>query len=55
MKLLFVGILVVIGLFFWTFVGLEKTGRMSNCHTGEVIWSSSKGFNPCVNLGKYND
>jgi len=52
MKLLVIGMMLVLGVVFWGFVGLEKSGRMSDCMVGEVVWSSDKGFNPCVNLGE---
>lgn len=39
---------IVISLTEWSFVALAKTGRVDNCT--DVVWSSSEGFNECVDL-----
>ena len=42
------GMMLIVGSIAWFFVGLKETGRIDNCE--DLIWSSSKGFDKCVNL-----
>lgn len=42
------GMMLIVGSIAWFFVGLNHSGRIDTCN--DVVWSSSKGFDECVDM-----